>query len=466
MRAKIEKKKPRPQRIGAAHFPRRAPRRLAPVAREDVRAAPRRSPGARRGARRARGAAPPARAFQLFPRESASPSGRVVVVLILDPAGGVVPRTRARARPTTRTRARRSTAGASPSVRAGASARPPRSAVPDRALRRAKEGWRGATTRASAAEASENKKPGGADADADACADAAHAERHFADVVDALGDLERELFLAAPREELFQRRGPRDTNPRSPPRSDSRGATSSPPSTSPSRASPARREERRPAPKKRHPPASQARSPRSTDPAMDVRETPDAFVFVADVPGTKREDVEVEVDEDDRTLTVRGRREETVVARTKPRRRRKKRRTKKRTPTPRRRPRPPRRRPPTRGTLGPVIWFASDTSQSFVESARASPKRRARRNQSRDGGGGLDGDVPKRKGEEPGRRLGACRSKRARGERTRAKRKRKETKRGGERDATRRDTRTRRRDGETTCRGGDKTTFQRRGNAE
>ena len=46
--------------------------------------------------------------------------------------------------------------------------------------------------------------------------------------------------------------------------------------------------------------------------AMDVRETPDALVFVADVPGTKREDVEVEVDEADRTLTVRGRREETV----------------------------------------------------------------------------------------------------------------------------------------------------------
>ena len=45
---------------------------------------------------------------------------------------------------------------------------------------------------------------------------------------------------------------------------------------------------------------------------MDVRETPDAFVFVADVPGTKREDVEVEVDEAERTLTVRGRREETV----------------------------------------------------------------------------------------------------------------------------------------------------------
>ena len=43
---------------------------------------------------------------------------------------------------------------------------------------------------------------------------------------------------------------------------------------------------------------------------MDVRETPDAFHFVADVPGVRDEDLTVEVDEDARVLTVRGKRDE------------------------------------------------------------------------------------------------------------------------------------------------------------
>ena len=254
----------------------------------------------------------PARAFQLFPRESAASADESASSSLLDPAAAFVPEDAcacAPHHPHPREAVDRGRQPLGPHAGVGATAAIRR--VLDRALRRAKEGWRGATTRASAAEASENKKPGGADADADACADAAHAERHFADVVDALGDLERELFLAAPVGGAFA--GP---------------ARHEPPLASALRLArgdlfpafhfpfpallPARREERRRAPEETpfsSPSALVAALHRS---AMDVRETPDAFVFVADVPGTKREDVEVEVDEAERTLTVRGRREETV----------------------------------------------------------------------------------------------------------------------------------------------------------
>ena len=256
----------------------------------------------------------PARAFQLFPRESAASADESASSSLLDPAAAFVPEDAcacAPHHPHPREAVDRGRQPLGPHAGVGATAAIRR--VLDRALRRAKEGWRGATTRASAAEASENKKPGGADADADACADAAHAERHFADVVDALGDLERELFLAAPAGGAFPGPGP---------------ARHEPPLASALRLArgdlfpafhfpfpsllPARREERRRAPEETlssSPSALLAALHRS---AMDVRETPDAFVFVADVPGTKREDVEVEVDEAERTLTVRGRREETV----------------------------------------------------------------------------------------------------------------------------------------------------------
>ncbi|EEH54459.1 uncharacterized protein MICPUCDRAFT_8574, partial [Micromonas pusilla CCMP1545] len=45
---------------------------------------------------------------------------------------------------------------------------------------------------------------------------------------------------------------------------------------------------------------------------MDVRETDAALTFTADVPGVKLEDLSVEVDERDRVLIVRGKREETT----------------------------------------------------------------------------------------------------------------------------------------------------------
>jgi HSP20 family molecular chaperone IbpA len=112
----------------------------------------------------------------------------------------------------------------------------------------------------------------------------------FASLVDALGDIERQLFLAAPlAAPMMGRESPLE------------GALHHhfPP--------------RRP-----FPPLGLAASllPRLDDAAralrsaMDVRETPDAFLFVADVPGVRDEDLTVEVDEDARVLTVRGRREE------------------------------------------------------------------------------------------------------------------------------------------------------------
>ena len=310
MRAKNEKQKPRLARIGAAHFP---AARLAASPRSLGRMfAPRLVVRLALAAALVALAAPlrPARAFQLFPRESAASADESASSSLLDPAAAFVPEDAcacAPHHPHPREAVDRGRQPLGPHAGVGATAAIRR--VLDRALRRAKEGWRGATTRASAAEASENKKPGGADADA--CADAAHAERHFADVVDALGDLERELFLAAPAGGAFP--GP---------------ARHEPPLASALRLArgdlfpafhfpfpallPARREERRRAPEETpasSPSALLAALHRS---AMDVRETPDAFVFVADVPGTKREDVEVEVDEAERTLTVRGRREETV----------------------------------------------------------------------------------------------------------------------------------------------------------
>jgi HSP20 family protein len=45
---------------------------------------------------------------------------------------------------------------------------------------------------------------------------------------------------------------------------------------------------------------------------MDVRETDAALTFTADVPGVKLEDLSVEIDERDRVLIVRGKREETT----------------------------------------------------------------------------------------------------------------------------------------------------------
>ena len=46
---------------------------------------------------------------------------------------------------------------------------------------------------------------------------------------------------------------------------------------------------------------------------MDVKETPEAIVFTADVPGIEESDITVQVDETERVLTVRGKRDEYVV---------------------------------------------------------------------------------------------------------------------------------------------------------
>ena len=103
MRAKIEKKS-HDSGVSAPLTSPPAPRRLAPVAREDVRAAPRRSPGARRALVAL--AAPPApRARSALPARERGVRGRVVVVLAPRPRGGVVPEDACAARPTTRTRA-------------------------------------------------------------------------------------------------------------------------------------------------------------------------------------------------------------------------------------------------------------------------------------------------------------------------------------------------------------------------
>ena len=114
----------------------------------------------------------------------------------------------------------------------------------------------------------------------------------FASLVDALGDIERQLFLAAPlAAPTIARESPLEAALRAPPHFP---------------------------PRRLFPPLGLAASllPRLDDAAralrsaMDVRETPDAFLFVADVPGVRDEDLTVEVDEDARVLTVRGKREE------------------------------------------------------------------------------------------------------------------------------------------------------------
>lgn len=126
----------------------------------------------------------------------------------------------------------------------------------------------------------------GAESSADAQRDA------FASLVDALGDIERHLFLAAPlAAPTIARESPLEAALRAP---------------------------QHVPPRRPFPPLGLAASllPRLDDEAralrsaMDVRETPDAFHFVADVPGVRDEDLTVEVDEDARVLTVRGKRDE------------------------------------------------------------------------------------------------------------------------------------------------------------
>jgi hypothetical protein len=53
-------------------------------------------------------------------------------------------------------------------------------------------------------------------------------------------------------------------------------------------------------------PAREEREPGTWTPAVDVVETDDAFVLVAELPGVRREDIDVEVD--DRRLEISGRR--------------------------------------------------------------------------------------------------------------------------------------------------------------
>ena len=53
-------------------------------------------------------------------------------------------------------------------------------------------------------------------------------------------------------------------------------------------------------------PAREERSPGTWMPAVDVLETEDAYVLVAELPGVRREDIEVEVK--DRRLEISGRR--------------------------------------------------------------------------------------------------------------------------------------------------------------
>ncbi len=53
-------------------------------------------------------------------------------------------------------------------------------------------------------------------------------------------------------------------------------------------------------------PAREERTPGTWTPAVDVVETDDAYVLVAELPGVRREDISVEVD--DRRLDISGRR--------------------------------------------------------------------------------------------------------------------------------------------------------------
>jgi HSP20 family protein len=53
-------------------------------------------------------------------------------------------------------------------------------------------------------------------------------------------------------------------------------------------------------------PAREEREPGTWTPAVDVVETEDAFVLVAELPGVRREDIDVEVE--DRRLEISGRR--------------------------------------------------------------------------------------------------------------------------------------------------------------
>ena len=165
------------------------------------------------------------------------------------------------------------------------------------AAARAREGLHALTTTRDGADAdTEGEKKDAASATTTTPRDA------FADVVESLAEIERELFLASsgPRGASSSVHvGPLETGLRALrdgarrwPWSGGGGGDALASSSSSSSSSSS--------------PFELLRS------AMDVRETDAALTFTADVPGVKLEDLSVEVDERDRVLIVRGKREETT----------------------------------------------------------------------------------------------------------------------------------------------------------